>query len=130
MPTFTGKSFISTWRIGVLQPPPDYICHGLWHHRMLGVGRDPVQTFSVQLNGNTFWPKWTDPTQQCSVNIASKPILELVMCPGTPPSLIYVHRYIIKFTESILCHSEIAEHLLFPGPLGLINVLEELAQRD
>lgn len=41
-----------------------------------------------------------------------------------------MQRYITKFPTSILCHSEIAEHFLFLDPLGLISILEVLAQMD
>lgn len=51
IPKCTGKSFTATWRTGVLQPPPDYVCHSSWHHRMPGMGKDPVQKVSAQSNG-------------------------------------------------------------------------------
>ena len=85
-----------------------------------------MQSGSEQLKGNSFWPKWTDPAQQCNVKNISKPISELFICP----SLITMQRYITKFPTSILCHSEIAEHFLFLDPLGLISILEVLAQMD
>lgn len=90
------------------------------------MGRDPLQSDSEQLKGNSFWPKWTDPAQQCNVENISKPILEVFICP----SLITMQRYITKFPTSILCHREIAEHFLFLDPLGLITILEVLTQMD
>lgn len=81
--------------------------------------------------GNIFWAR---PIQQRNMNTTSKPILELavVFWHTSFPNFCSQIVHIIKFTQIILWHIEIVEHLLFPGPLRLISTkgLEVLLLQD